>query len=159
MIVTLISLSLLFVPGASAQATIIPCEGAFIPLGVLDYGVVTEPGENMHIRGMIAQYQQDMPGSDPRCSGINTVVTNANWDAYGVGPAWGTFHVDLTDESTAGWDGTWTGMSYADGTTSIRVKGRGYGDLEGLKVFVDIQFPGMFMPGVASGYILDPLSE
>lgn len=158
-VVTLIALSLLPVQAVSARAAVIPCEGAFIPLGILDWGTWTDPGGNTHVRGMVAMYQQSMPGSDPRCSGTNTVVTNANWDAYGVGPSWGTFHVDLADGSPDGWDGTWTGMSYPDGTTSIRVLGHGYGDLEGMHVFVDIEFPGMMMAGTASGYILDPHGE
>jgi hypothetical protein len=158
-IVTLISLSLLPAQSALAEATVIPCEGAFIPLGILDGGMMSQPGGNMHVRGMIAQYHQDMPGSDPRCSGLNTVTTNANWDAYGVGPSWGTFDVVLAEASPNGWEGTWTGMSYPDGSTSIRVEGHGYGELDGLHVFVNIEFPGMFMPGVASGYILDPHGE
>jgi hypothetical protein len=108
---------------------------------------------------MVGLYQQDMPGSDPRCNGLNTVVTNANWDANGVGPSWGTFHVVLDEESPDGWDGTWTGMSYSDGTTSIQVVGHGYGTLEGQQVFVEIGFPGLFYPGVASGYILEPHGE
>jgi len=158
-VVTLVALSLLPVQAVSAQATVIPCEGAFIPAGILDFGTWTYPGGNTHVRGMVALYVQDMPSSDPRCSGSNTVVTNANWDAYGVGPSWGTFHVDLADGSPGGWDGTWTGMSYPDGTSSIRVTGHGYGDLEGMKVFVNITFPGLYSLGVASGYILDPHGE
>ncbi|MCL7452474.1 MAG: hypothetical protein M8467_05445 [Anaerolineae bacterium] len=158
-VVSLIALSLLPVQAVSAEATFTTCEGAFIPLGILDWGTSTYPGGNVHLRGMVALYQQDMPGSDPHCSGLNTVVSNANWDAYGVGPSWGTFHVVLEEGSPDGWDGTWTGMSYADGTTSIRVVGHGYGALEGQHVFVDIEFPAMFEAGVASGYILDPHGE
>jgi hypothetical protein len=158
-IVTLVALLLLPASAASAQATFTSCEGAFLPLGILDYGTWTYPGGNMHVRGMVGSYQQYMPDSDPRCNGLNTVVTNANWDAYGVGPSWGTFHVVLAEQSPDGWNGTWTGMSYADGMTSIHVVGQGYGDLEGQKVFVDIEFPGMFEPGDASGYILDPHGE
>jgi hypothetical protein len=158
-VVTLILLSLLSVQAVAAEATFTTCEGAFIPLGIPNPGTWTYPGGNIHVRGMVATYQQDMPGSDPRCSGLNTVITNANWDAYGVGPSWGTFHVVLEEGSSDGWDGTWTGMSYADGTSSIRVEGHGYGDLEGLLVFVDIEFPGLYLPGVASGHILDPHGE
>jgi hypothetical protein len=160
-IVTLAALLLLPVSAVSAQATFITCEGAFIPAGILDPGAHTYPGGNWHIRGMVAAYVQDMPGSDPRCNGLNTVVTNANWDPYGVGPSWGTFHVVPNEDSgfEGGWDGTWTGMSYPDGTSSIRVEGNGYGDLEGMHVFVDIEFAGLYSPGVASGYILDPSGQ
>ena len=155
-VVGLIALSLLPVQAVSAQATFTACEGGFIPLGISDPGIWTYPGENMHVRGMVGQYQQYMPTSDPRCNGLNTVVTNANWDADGVGPSWGTFHVILEEGSPDGWDGTWTGMSYPDGSTTIQVVGRGYGSLEGQQVFVDIAFLSMYAPGVASGYILDP---
>jgi hypothetical protein len=160
-VVTLVTLLLLPVSAASAEADFITCEGAFIPAGILNPGTWTYPGGNWHVRGMLGLYQQNMPGSDPRCNGLNAVVTNANWDAYGVGPSWGTFHVVPNEYSnfTGGWDGTWTGISYADGTSSIRVEGRGYGDLEGQQVFVEIEFPGLFYPGVASGYILDPHGE
>jgi len=158
-VVALIALSLLPVQAVSAQATFTACEGDFVPLGISDPGIWTYPGGNMHVRGMVGQYQQYMPTSDPRCNGLNTVVTNANWDAYGVGPSWGTFHVVLEEGSPDGWDGTWTGMSYPDGSTSIQVVGHGYGGLEGQHVFVDIAFPEMFAPGVASGYILEPGGE
>jgi hypothetical protein len=158
-VVTLIALSVLPMGAESAQATFTTCEGAFIPLGMPDPGTWTYPGGNTHVRGMVALYQQDMPNSDPRCSGTNTVITNANWDAYGVGPSWGTFHVVLAEGSSDGWNGRWTGMSYADGTTSIHVVGSGYGQLEGQQVFVDIEFPDLYAPGVASGYILDPQGE
>jgi hypothetical protein len=50
-------------------------------------------------------------------------------------------------------------MGYPDGTRSIRVVGRGYGELEGMQIFVNIAFPGPYAPGVASGYILDPHGE
>ena len=160
-VVALIALSLLPVHAVSAQATFTACEGGFIPLGISDPGVWTYPGGNWHVRGMVGTYQQVMPSSDPRCSGLNTVVTNANWDIGGAGPSWGTFHVVPNEYSnyTGGWDGTWRGMSYADGSASIQVVGHGYGDLEGLHVFVDIAFPGLFAPGTASGYILEPDGE
>jgi len=158
--VALIALALLPPQDASAQAGVIPCEGDFIPLGVLDPpGAWTYPGGRLHVRGMIGLYQQVMPGYDPRCSGLNTVVTNANWDASGVGPSWGTFCTVLEKEGDSGWEGTWTGKTYADGATSIRVEGHGYGDLEGQHVFMDIGFPSMDAWGDASGYILEPDGE
>jgi hypothetical protein len=158
-VVALIGLWPLPVQAASAQATFTPCEGNFIPLGILDWGRWTYPGGNTHVWGMVGQYVQYMPDSDPRCSGLNTVVTNASWDAYGAGPSWGTFHTVLGEESPDGWDGNWTGMTYVDGTTSIHVVGHGSGGLEGLHVFMDIAFPSMFAPGAASGHILDPGGE
>ena len=159
--VSLLALSLLPLQTVSAEADFITCEGDFVPSEILDPGIWTYPGGNWHVRGMVGTYQQVMPGSDPRCSGLNTVVTHANWDAGGAGPSWGTFHVTPNEYSnyTGGWDGTWTGMSYADGSASIQVVGHGYGDLEGLHVFVDIAFPGLFAPGTASGYILEPGGE
>jgi hypothetical protein len=151
----LIALSLLAVQTVRAQTTFTVCEGAFIPLGILDSGIWTYPGGNMHGRGIVSQYQQYMPTSDSRCNGLNTVVTNANWDAYGVGPSWGTFHVILEEESPDGWGGIWTGMSYPDGSTSIQVVGHGYGSLEGQQVFVNIAFPLMYAPHARD----DPMAE
>ena len=158
-LVALIALVLLPVQDATAQATFTPCKGVLIPLGIIDPGTVTNPGGNIHVRGMVSTYQQDMSGSDPRCSGLTTSVTNANWDAYGAGPFWGTSHMVLEEGSSDGWDGTFTGKRYADGTSSIHVEAHGQGDLEGLLIFVDIEFPGLFLPGIATGYILDPHGE
>jgi hypothetical protein len=156
-LVTLIALLLLPVQDASAQATFTPCEGVLIPLGIVDSGAWTYPGGNTHVRGMVSKYRQYM--NDLRCSGLNTSFTNANWDAYGAGPLWGTFRMVLVEGSLDGWDGTWTGMRYADGSYSIHVEGHGQGALEGLLIFVDIEFPGLFLPGTATGYILDRRGE
>jgi hypothetical protein len=158
-VVTLILLSLLPVQVVTAEAIFTTCEGVLIPLGVVELGTWTYPGGNTHIRGMVAKYQQSMPNSDPRCSGLTTSVRNANLDADGAGPSWGTFHMVLEEGGPDGWDGSWTGMSYADGSSSIQVVGHGFGNLEGQHVFVDIAFPAMFAPGAASGYILDPGGE
>lgn len=158
-VVTLILLSLLPVQVVTAEAVFTTCEGVLIPLGVVEFGTWTYPGGNTHIRGMVGKYQQSMPNSDPRCSGWTTSVRNANLDADGAGPSWGTFHMVLEEGGTDGWDGSWTGMSYADGSSSIQVVGHGFGNLEGQHVFVDIAFPVMFAPGAASGYILDPGGE
>ena len=155
-IVTLILLSLFPVQAVTAEATFTTCEGVLIFLGVVELGTWTHPGGNTHIRGMVGKYRQSMPDSDPRCSGWTTSVRNANLDADGVGPSWGTFHMVLEEGGPDGWDGNWTGMSYADGTISIRVVGHGFGNLEGQHVFMDVAFPAMFEPGVANGYILDP---
>ena len=157
-VVSLIALSLLPVQAVSAQAAFIPCGGTLTFSQPMESGTYTYPDGNIHARGMVNVYDQEM--SDERCTGWNTVTANANWDAYGVGPSWGKFHVDSKDGSSVngGWDGTWTGMTYPDGSSSIQVVGHGYGDLEGMKVFVDIEFPAGYGWGfgVASGYILDP---
>jgi hypothetical protein len=158
-IVTLILLSLFPVQAVTAEATFTTCEGMLIPLGVVELGTWTHPGGNTHIRGMVGKYRQSMPSSDPRCSGWTTSVRNANLDADGVGPSWGTFHMVLEEGGPDGWDGSWTGMSYADGTISIQVVGHGFGNLEGQHVFMDVAFPAMFEPGVANGYILAPGGE
>jgi hypothetical protein len=146
---------------ASAEAAFIRCQGDFIPTGIISPGEWTFPGGNWHVRNMIGQYRQAMPHSDPRCSGLNTVSTNANWDATGAGPSWGTFHVILDADSgyTGGWEGAWMGKTEPDGTTSVRVTGQGYGDLAGMLVFIDIELGGLGSPGIAQGYILSPDGE
>ena len=156
-LVASIALLLFPVQDASALATFTPCEGVLSPLGIIDPGTWTYPGGNIHVRGMVTVYQQEM--SDPRCSGLTTVVTNANWDAYGAGPFWGTSNMVLKEGGSDGWDGTWTGMKYLDGSYSIHFNGQGQGELEGLFIFVDIEFPGLLQQGNATGYILDPRGE
>jgi len=156
-LVAMIVLLPLPVQAASAQATFTPCEGILIPLGMIDPGRWTYPGGNMHVRDMVTEYQQNM--NDPRCSGLTTVVTNANWDASGAGPFWGTSTMVIEGGGSDGWDGTWTGMKYADGSYFIHFIGHGQGDLEGLLIFVDIEFPGPFQIGKATGHLLDPRGE
>jgi hypothetical protein len=156
-LVALIALLLVPMQDATAQAAFYPCNPMFIPTGIVDPGAWTYPGGNIHVRGMVSRYQQT--ASDPRCTGLNTSVTNANWDAAGVGPMWGTFNMVLEEDGLNGWEGTWTGMSYADGSRSLHVEGRGYGELEGWRVLVDIEFSGPYLPGIGTGYILDPHGE
>jgi hypothetical protein len=137
---------------AVAQATQTEIVGTSTTIGVIDPGVLTPlPGGNVKIRGMILVFQEE--ASDPRASGINTVVMNANWDSNWTGPMQGTWHV-VNEYGT--WEGTWTGTSIAGGS-SIRGVAHGTGELEGLKYSIHCDYVGDV--GACSGQILSPHGE
>jgi len=139
--------ALLMVPGlVGAKATRYYLTGTETLDHIVDPGTWTFPDGNIHVRGFVQLYEDDC--SDPRVSGWNTVVVNADWDVNWAGPMWGTFTVRSDEEVT--WEGTWTGKAYADGSSFIRAQGHGRGPYEGLKYFVTIE------SGKMSGYILDP---
>jgi hypothetical protein len=93
-------------------------------------GEWTYPNGNIHVRNWIAIYRAE--SSDPRLTGWNTLIVNANWNADGLGPGWGTFH-NQVDAYNGYWEGTWAASMSADGYIS-RIVGKGYGDLDGLAI-------------------------
>jgi len=122
---------------AGASANHVPVSGVEMPLCLpptphpdCTDGEWTFPGDNQHVRNWVLVYQVD--GSDDRIIGLNRLVANANWDADGFGPGWGTFHHQPAAHPDGYWDGTWSAQMTADGYVS-RIVGRGYGQLEGLK--------------------------
>ena len=86
------------------------------------------PDGNKHVRNMVQVYAVE--GSDPRIIGVNTLIVNANWDADGLGPGWGTFH-HQPQGFDGYWEGTFSAVMTTDGYVS-RIRGKGYGDLDGL---------------------------
>ena len=91
-------------------------------------GMWTFPGNNQHVRNWVQIYQVE--SSDDRIVGINTLITNANFNSDGYGPGWGTFH----NESSCFdgyWEGTWTAVMGENGYVS-RIVGKGYGEFDGL---------------------------
>jgi hypothetical protein len=107
-------LCLIIVPvGVSAQTTVKRCSGTESLIDMLNPGNWTFPDGNIHVRGMINQYKEQM--NCPEVSGTNTVVMNANWDANYTGPMWGTTY----QETPSGvWKGFWSGKLNPDGTLS-----------------------------------------
>ena len=93
------------------------------------FGETTFPGGNLHIRNSIQIYAVSS-SSDDRIEGTNTLVVNANFDADGLGPGWGTFHNESSIYDGY-WEGTWAAMMSEDGYVS-RIVGKGHGDFEGL---------------------------
>ena len=94
-------------------------------------GEWTFPGGNMHVRNMVQVYSA-IGINDDRLTGTNTLVANANWDANGYGPGWGTFH-NQVDGYAGYWEGTFAAVMSADGYIS-RIVGKGYGEFEGLVI-------------------------
>jgi hypothetical protein len=103
-VVTLIALSLMPVQAVSAQAAFIPCWGTLTFSHPVEEGTYTYPDANLHVRGMVNVYDQEM--SDERCTGWNTVTANANWDVGHVSRGaerrrlsqWGLgWHLDRND--------------------------------------------------------------
>ncbi len=126
------------VAGVSAGANHVPVTGVEIPLCFgpdpphpdCTDGEWTFPGGNQHVRNWGLVYAVD--ASDDRVTGTNWVLVNANWDANGFGPGWGTYHQEPAAHPGGYWEGTWTGQWSAEGYV-IRIVGRGYGTLAGLK--------------------------
>jgi hypothetical protein len=94
-------------------------------------GEWTFPGGNMHVRNMVQVYSA-LGINDDRLTGTNTLVANANWDTYGYGPGWGTFHNQVIGYDGY-WEGTFAAVMSADGYIS-RIVGKGYGEFEGLVI-------------------------
>lgn len=128
-ILTLVVVLLIAPASVSARATQTYCTGWEIPLEVLDPGVWTYPGGNIHVRGMVMQYQE--VSDCPQLAGINTVTMNANWDANYAGPIWGIAQSVTVDGGV--WESTWAGKTYADGSSEYRTVGHGVaGSVQGL---------------------------
>jgi hypothetical protein len=138
---------LLAVAPLGAKSNVSEFECFETPLGIIQPPEVhVTPSGNMHLRGMVSQYEE-YSLTEPRLNGVNSVEVNANWDADGHGPMWGTF----INNSTAGdgaWEGTWEGQLDADGVT-YHATGKGTGAYAGMKLWIDVG------PSGCSGRILD----
>jgi hypothetical protein len=126
-------LFLMIVPvGVSAQTTVKHCFGTESLIDVLNPGNWTFPDGNIHVRGMVSQYNEQM--NCPEISGTNTVVMNANWDANYTGPMWGTNYLETPNGD---WKGSWSGKLNPDGTLSYTGVSKGIsGSVVGLKLKV-----------------------
>ena len=101
--------------------------------------------------------------TDSALSGWMTVVLNANLDAGGAGPVWGTFSIALDAGGT--WEGTYQGLRVTeDGywTATLHAVGKGYGGaVEGMKMMIEDEIWTPFTPPIAyfgtiTGRIVDP---
>lgn len=151
LVVVVAVLGVTMVAGASANH--VPVTGQEIPLCFgpephpdCTLGEWTYPGGNQHVRNWILVYQ--VIGSDARIVGLNTLVANANWDAKGLGPGWGTFHHQPDAYPNGYWEGTWSAKMTVDGYVS-RIVGKGYGDLDGL------MYRALEVNGIIDGTILE----
>ncbi len=143
-IVTTLGVLLAFAAPIAAQASVTEFTGTEV-CNPIDPGITTFHDGNVHIRGMVLLCRET--SSDPRATGENTVVMNANWDANGLGPMWGTAYI-ATDEGGA-WKATWEGMITTNGS-QYHSSATGQGRYEGMKQWVDS------VNGEFQGRILDP---
>jgi hypothetical protein len=132
-----------------------------------DQDIWTFPGPNAHLRDRIHPFHDY--ASDSRVTGRVMVVASGNFNADGIGTAWGTFTLYPDDTSYDGyWEGTWVGP---DNQPEIRLVGHGRGEFKGLQLretlvwdadsiakcdplSPDPEFYPIF--GYIEGYILDP---
>ncbi len=143
-IVTTLGVLLAFAAPLAAQASVTEDTGTEV-CTTTNEGIWTFPDGNVHVRGMESQCRGE--SSDPRNTGNNTVVMNANWDANGLGPIHGTFRM-VTDEGGV-WEGTYEGSVTTSGV-QYHATGTGQGKYEGMKIWVDP------VNGIFHGRILDP---
>jgi hypothetical protein len=149
--------ALAFLTGpVAAKATKTEFTGTDTRGAVTDPGILTFPDGNVHLRGMVLELH--IQATDPRVTGPETVVANANLDAYGAGPVWGTSHLEVDYGGGGIWEGTWNGKIHADGSESIRFVAHGIaGSVEGLKMSGSLEFPAdPTAPGILAGRILAP---
>ena len=97
---------------------------------ILDEGETTFPGGNLHVRGYVEGLTID--SEDDHFVGYREAVVNMNLDAYGLGPVWGTYTMEV-DAYDGYWEGSFTGEFTETGPV-IRMKGRGYDALAGMRI-------------------------
>lgn len=144
---------LVIAPGSvAAKASRIDCTGTESPPSVLDEGVWTFPGGNIHVRDRVSQYEE-VSSVCPQLAGINTATMNANWNASFVGPMWGTA---LTETGYGGggvWQGHWQGALSADGSCAYQAVMHGVsGSVAGMKA----KLAADCSTGAWTATILDP---
>jgi len=97
---------------------------------VIEEGEWTYPGGNAHFRDRVEGLTID--SEDDHFVGYREAVINGNLDAYGLGPIWGTYHMEVASYDGY-WEGSFTGEFTANGPV-IRMRGRGYGKLAGMRI-------------------------
>jgi hypothetical protein len=116
---------------ASAKTTVKQCSGTEILMQLLNPGAWKFPDGNIHVRGMVSKYEEQM--NCPEVSGTNIVVMNANWDANYTGPMWGTNRLETPYAGGGVWKGSWSGKLNSDGTMSYTGTSKGVsGSVAGL---------------------------
>lgn len=115
-------------------------------------GYCSEGTKRIHIRGLKILWTYTAAEVDSERPelfiGQQTVINNANYDANGAGPQWGTF----VWESEAGvWEGTFNSTALGRGLGSWSAVGHGSGEIAGLQMKgegVFSTYPGVFMARV-----------
>ena len=158
-VLTLVAILALSAGPVVAKATETDFAGNSILIDIPDWGIWTFPDSNVHVRGFVQEQAQQ--STDPRVSGVDTMVINGNWDSEFSGPMWGTNRLEVDHEGGGVWEGTWTGMHGAEGEASF-LKGVGHGvagSVQGLKLEVEVVFLADGRSAIVTGTILDPHGE
>jgi len=98
------------------------------------------PDSRIQLRGVTGISR--MASTSPQLAGSFSWEMNANWDADGTGPAWGTFRLELDEGGV--WEGSWTNRrSKLDGMAvwvgHARFVGRGTsGSVQGMQLQLTI---------------------
>ncbi len=108
---------------------------------IMDRGTWTQlPGGRMQIRGMtvyeLAFAWRDDGAVEPRKTGYDVVLANANLDANLTGPTWGTWNLYNFDGDLM-FTGTFTG-AFENGIPAVHFVGQGTGAYEGQQMRGDI---------------------
>ena len=162
LVVFIILVALVIMPGlADARTSRVEFTGTETVDALLADGDWTFPDGNVHVRGRVTRYLEVT--TDPRKSGLNTVVMNANWGPDFAGPMWGTSESVVWDSPGCPgggiWRSTWAGMLNPDGSYTYSAVGRGVsGCVAGLHSSRTAYSPGTGATTV-SGEILDPWGE
>jgi hypothetical protein len=150
-ILMMMALALLPAIPVGAKGTRTEFSGIENMVDILDWGEwTTLPSGRQQIRGWVLENYDDT--NDPRATGTNIVTINANWDADGAGPFWGTFHL-VPDGYDGYWEGSFTAKMPAEGCAPIKAVGHGRGELEGLKYTLWAEGCGLYSN--LTGEILD----
>jgi hypothetical protein len=157
----------LFLNGAVGEflsPPVVKCPG-YEPTG--DPAQPCPEGSRQHSRDGV--WVSRVESTDARMTGDMTVVLNANLDASGAGPVWGTFSIALDDGGT--WEGTYQGLRITEideitedpyWTATLHVVGKGYGGLvDGMQLMGEDEIwtpltPPIAYVGTIEGRILDP---
>ena len=130
---------------ASADTVVATCKGKLIIAGPPKIGIVTYPDGNYHVRGQVIVYQTVFPDCDIPLDGPNTITANLNWDSddfeEASGRSWGTFDKVVSYYEDTGFAGTFTADKYPNGYAG-KMRGLGYGELEGYRVMGEMEFTG-----------------
>jgi hypothetical protein len=115
------------------------CPGTYVstpfPVCVIEQGTVTHPdGGRWTIRDMV-NLEIVVSTSDPGRSGYQIATLNANLNASGTGPAWGTFTI-YTFANEPAFSGTWNG-TFENARLGGHYVGRGLGTNAGLHITGD----------------------
>jgi hypothetical protein len=122
---------LLVMPGAVAADVLRTDFTSWVTaVDVLEPGEPSYPDGRGHFRDRVEGLIID--SEDDYLVGYRVAHINGNLDANGLGPVWGTYHMEV-DAYDGYWEGSFTGK-FTEAGPVIRMQGQGYGELEGMRI-------------------------